>query len=328
MRRRQFITGLGGAAAWSAVGRAQQANRVRRLGVLMSYAENDPEQKTYLAELTDGLAKLGWTDGGNLHMDVRWVAGDVDRVQFHARELVDLQPDVILAVATPPTAAFQRATRTIPIVFVGVSDPVGAGFVSGLPHPGGNLTGFINLEAGMGGKWLELLRQIAPGVTKAAFIFSPETTNASYYMPSFEVAARSLAVKAIAAPVRSAAEIESTIAALGREPECGLIFPPDFLTNVHRALVVSMAARNNLPSVYANSVFVREGGLLSYGPDRPDMFRRSASYVDRILRGGKPADLPVQTPTAFLLSVNLKTAKALGLTVPQALLVSADEVVQ
>ena len=303
---------------------------MRRIGVLMAFDENDPEGKARLSGFTQGLAELGWTDGRNLRMDVRWAAGNVDRMRMFAKELVDLQPDVILAGATPATAALQRETRTIPIVFAIVADPVGAGFVASLPRPGGNITGFSNIEASMAGKWLELLTEIAPGVKRVAIMFNPDTApgGGSYYLPSFEAAARSLKVEPIVAPVHSDAEIETVITSLGREPGGGLVVMPDGFMTIHRAPIILLAARNNVPAVYSNSVFARDGGLLSYGPDRVDIFRRSASYVDRILRGAKPADLPVQLPVKFEMAVNVKTAKALGLTVPQSILLRADEVIE
>jgi putative ABC transport system substrate-binding protein len=325
--RREFIAGLGSAATWPLAARAQQGDRVRRVGLLMYLDENDPGAKARISGLAQGLAELGWADGHNLRMDVRWAAANVNRARMHAKALVDLQPDVILANSTPVTAALQRETRTIPIVFAGISDPVGSGFVASLPRPGGNLTGFINVEASLGGKWLELLKEIAPGVKGAAIMFDPDTLNA-YYLPSFEAAARSLKVMTIAAPVRSDAEIETIITSLGREPGCGLVVPPDVFTNLHRVPIILLAAGNNLPSVFADSVFPKAGGLLSYGPDAVDIWRRSASYVDRILRGAKPSELPVQLPIKFELVINLKTAKALGLTVPQSILLSADEVIE
>jgi putative tryptophan/tyrosine transport system substrate-binding protein len=328
MRRREFIVGLGAAVAWPAVGRAQQA--IRRLGVMMTLAENDPEGRSWLSAFTQELSRLGWTEGRNLRMDVRWAGDSVDRTRMFAKEMVDLQPDVTLAIGTVPTAALQQETRTIPIVFAIVSDPVGAGFVAGLPRPGGNITGFISMEAGMASKWLELLTEIAPGVKRAAAMFNPDmaTGGGSYYLPTFEAAARSLKVAPIAAPVHSDAEIETVIASLGREPGGGLVLMPDSFNNVHRASIIAQAARNNVPAVYFNTFFVRDGGLLSFGPDRADMFRRSASYVDRILRGAKPADLPVQLPVKFQMALNAKTAKALGLAVPQSILLSADEVIE
>jgi putative ABC transport system substrate-binding protein len=330
MQRREFIAGLGSAAAaWPAVARAQQGDRVRRIGVLMPTAESDPEAKARLSGFTQGLAELGWTDGRNVRMDVRWIAGSVNRARMFAKELVGLQPDVILAGTTPATAALQRETRTISIVFVSVSDPVGDGFVAGLPRPGGNLTGFISEEASMAGKWLELLTEIAPTIKRAAIMFNPDTApgGGSYYLPAFEAAARSLKVAPIAAPVHSDAEIEMVITSLGREPGGGVVVSTDAFMIVHRAPVILLAARYNVPAVYQTSVFARDGGLLSYGPDRVDMIRRSASYVDRILRGAKPADLPVQLPVKFEMFLNAKTAKTLGLAVPPSILLRADEVV-
>jgi putative ABC transport system substrate-binding protein len=331
MKRREFITLLGGAAAaWPLTARAQQGDRMRRIGVLMSEGENDPEGKALLSGFTQGLSELGWTDGRNMRMDVRWAAGDINRMRRFAKELVDLQSEVILASTTPATVALQRETRTIPIVFAGISDPVGSGFVAGLPRPGGNLTGFINMEASIGGKWLQLLTEIAPGVKRAAAIFNPDTAPAggSYYLPAFEAAARSLKVMPIIARVHSDAEIEMVITSLGREPRGGLVAMPDVFMRFHRTPILSLAARNNVPAVYWDNVFARDGGLLGYGPDRVDIFRRAASYVDRILRGEKPAELPVQVPTKFEMAVNLKTAKALGLTVPPSLLATADEVIE
>jgi putative tryptophan/tyrosine transport system substrate-binding protein len=330
MRRREFIAGLGGALAWPRAVRAQQGDRVRRVGVLMYSVENDPQGRALLSAFTRGLAELGWIEGRNLRMDVRWAAGKVDVARTFADELVGLQPDVILANATPQTAALQRATRTIPIVFAAVFDPVGDGFVASLPRPGGNITGFSNLEGSMAGKWLELLAEIAPSVKRAAILFNPETAagGGSYFLPAFEVAARSLKVVPIVAPVHSDAEIEMVVTSLGREPQGGLIAINDSFVQVHRAPIIALAARNNVPAVYSSSAFPREGGLLSYGTDTLDIFRRSASYVDRILRGAIPAELPVQLPTKFEMILNVKTAKALGLTVPQSILLRADEVIQ
>jgi putative ABC transport system substrate-binding protein len=251
-------------------------------------------------------------------------------MQMFAKELVKLQPDVILVGSNPATAALQQETRTIPIVFVAVSDPVGAGFVVTLSRPGGNITGFINLEAAMGGKWLQLLTEIAPRVKRAATIFNPDTApgGGSYYLPSFEAASRSLKVMPVMAPVRSDTEIETVMTSLGREPGGGLVVMPDSFTIGHRALIISLASRNNVPAVYWSNIFPIDGGLLGYGPDFVDIFRRSASYVDRILKGAKPSDLPVQQPTKFELVINLKTAKALGLGVPATLLAIADEVIE
>jgi putative ABC transport system substrate-binding protein len=330
LRRREFIALIGGAAAWPLAARAQQGGRMRRIGVLVLYDENDLAAKANLAGLTQGLAALGWTEGRNMRMDVRWAAGSIERTRTFAKELVDLQPEIILAHSTPATAALQRETRTIPIVFVGPSDPIGSGFIENLPRPGANLTGFIDLEASLGGKWLELLTEIAPGMKRVAIMFNPDTApySRSYFLPSFEAAARSLKVEAIMAPVHSDAEIESVITSLGREPGGGLEVIPDTFIFVHRALIILLAARNNVPAVYHQSEFARGGGLLSYGPDRVDMFRRSASYVDRILRGARPADLPAQLPIKFEMVLNLKTAKALGLAVPPSIMLRVDEVIE
>src|SRR6202521_3049165 len=267
MRRRDFVMGLVGAAvAWPLAARAQQPDRMRRIGVLMALGENDPEAKAWLSAFTQGLQELGWIDGRNLRMDIRWAAGNVDLMRMFAKELVDLRPDAILAHTTPGTAALQRETRTIPVVFAGISDPVGDGFVAGLPRPGGNLTGFINIEASMAGKWLELLTEIAPGVKRAAIMFNPGTTagSGSYSLPAFEAAAQSLKVAPIVAPVHTDAEIETVITSLGREPGSGLVVTPDSFMLVHRAPTILLVARNNVPAAYRSSV--RDGGLLSYGP--------------------------------------------------------------
>jgi putative ABC transport system substrate-binding protein len=329
IKRREFITLLGGAAAaWSLAARAQQGDRVRRIGVLMSLDEDDPEVKSRLSAFTQALAKLGWTVGRNVRMDLRFYGGDDNRSRAFAQELVGRQPDIILASSTPATVAVQRETRTIPIVFVNVGDPVAGGLVRRLDRPSGNVTGFGILEASLGGKWLELLSEIAPGLKRVAIMFNPDTAPASAYMPSFETAARLLKVEPIIAPIRSDVEIEMAIIALGREPGGGLVFVPDVFTLVHRAPIISAAARNNVPAVYGFSYFARDGGLFSYGVDQVDIFRRVATYVDRILRGAKPGDLPVQFPTKFETVVNLKTAKALGLAVPPSILVRADEQIE
>ena len=333
MRRREFIAGLGSAAAWPMVARAQQAKGARRVGVLMVNDEADPTERgqAVLSGFTKRLAELGWTDGRNLRIDVRWAGNDLSRIPVFAKEQVSLQPDVILAVAsTPAAAALQRETRTIPIVFVGISDPVASGLIASLREPGGNLTGFFNWEASFAGKWLELRMEIAPDLKRVAMIFNPETAplSGSYFLPSFEAAARSRKVEPIAAPVHSDIEIATAMTSLGREPRGGLVVMPDGFTGVHRVPIILLAARNNVPAVYQTSAFVREGGLLSYGPDGADLFRRSASYVDRIFHGEKPGDLPVQAPVKFDMAVNIKTAKSLGLTVPQSILLSADEVIE
>jgi putative tryptophan/tyrosine transport system substrate-binding protein len=322
MRRREFIAGLGGAAAWPLAVRAQQGDCMRRIGVLVPFYAED---KTPVSE---ALADLGWIDGRNVRMDFRWGGGDVNRMQVLAKELVGLQPDVILASTVPVTAALQRETRTIPIVFVNVGDPVASGFVAKINQPGGNITGFGFFEPSVVGKSLELLSEIAPGLKRAAIMFNPDTTAPSVYMPPFETVARSLKLVPIVAPVHSDVEIKTTIVALGREPHGGLVVMPDNFMNVHRVPIISAAARNNVPTVYWLSAFARNGGLLSYGVDLADTWRRAATYVDRILRGAKPGDLPVQYPVKYEMAVNLKTAKALGLTVPQSILVRADEVIE
>jgi putative ABC transport system substrate-binding protein len=326
LRRRDFIAALGGAAAWPLAARAQQGDRVRRIGVLLGPDENDPVAKAYLSAFTEALADLGWTEGRNMRMDLRLGGGD--GAQALARELVGLQPDIILATSTPATVALQRETRTIPIVFASVIDPVATGIVARLDRPSGNTTGFAILEATLGGKWLELLSEIAPGLKRAAMMINPDTVVASAYMPSGDTAARSLKVMPITVPVRSDVEIETAINALGREPGGGLVVMPDWFMVAHRASIISAAARNNIPAVYTFSVFARDGGLLSYGVDQVDTLRRAATYVDRILRGEKPGDLPVQLPTKFEMVVNLKTAKALGLAVPPSIRLRADEVIE
>jgi putative ABC transport system substrate-binding protein len=307
---------LRGSAAWSLPARAQQGDRVRRIGVLAAADENDPAGKLRYSAFTQALADLGWTDGRNVRMDFRWRSDDINRIRALAQELVGLQPDILVAGSTVATAALQRVTRTIPIVFVDVGDPVAGGLVAALNQPGGNTTGFAILEASLGGKWLELLSEIALGLKRAAIMFNPDTAPVSIYMPSFETAARSLKVVPIIAPVRGDEEIETAIIALGREPRGGLVVMPDVFTSVHRLPIISAAARNDVPAVYWLSDIARDGGLLSYGVDQVDTWRRAASYLDRILRGEKPAELPVQLPTKFEMAVNLKTAKALGLAVP------------
>jgi putative tryptophan/tyrosine transport system substrate-binding protein len=331
MRRREFIAGLGGAAAWPLAARAQQGERVRRVGVLMSFDENNPIEKPRVSAFTQALADLGWTDGRNMQMDLRWGGGDTNRMRTLARELVGMQPNIILASSTAVTVALQQETRTIPIVFVGGSDPVANGIVARLDRPSRNITGFANLEGSLGGKWLELLSEIAPGLKRATIMFNPDTSPISYmstYMPSFETGARSLKIELITAPVHTDAEIETAIMALEREPGGGLVVTGGAFIAAHRAPIILAAAQNKVPAVYVASFIVRDGGLLSYEPDRVDAWRRAAAYVDRILRGARPGDLPVQLPVKYEVVVNLKTAKALGLTVPQSILLRADEVIE
>ena len=328
LKRREIITLLSSAAAWPLAARAQQRDRLGRVGILFGGSENNPEQQSWLAAFIQELERLGWVEGRNVQIDVRWAGGDVGRMRAFAKQLAEQQPDVILAGTTPVTAALQRETRTIPIVFVIVSDPVGAGFVAGLPRPGGNITGFTN-EPVTPGKWLGMLKEIAPHVKRAAIMFNPDTAPGSgaYFLGPFETAARSLAVEPIVVRIRSDAEIEAELASLGRE-QAGLITMPDAFMAVHQTTIISAAARNNVPAIGADLPnFAKEGGLLSYGASFPDIFRRAAPYVDRILRGANPADLPVQAPTKYELVINLKTAKALGLTVPDKLLALADEVI-
>jgi putative ABC transport system substrate-binding protein len=326
--RREFLHLAAGAAALPVAARAQQGDRVRRIGVLMPGDENDPAYKTRLSAFAKALADLGWTDGRNVRMDLRWAGGDINRIRALAQELVRLQPDIILTNSTPTTVALQRETRTIPIVFANVADPVANSIVARLDRPGGNITGFGNLEASLAGKWLELLSEIAPGLKRAAIMFNRDFNPVSVHMPSFETAARSLKVVPITAPVLSDVEIETAIIGLGREPGGGLIVLGGEFTLAHRGAIISAAARNNVPAVYVQAQFARDGGLLSYGVDQVDNFRRTARYVDSILRGAKPGDLPVQFPVKHELVVNLKTAKALGLAVPRSILLRADEMIE
>jgi putative ABC transport system substrate-binding protein len=332
MRRREFITLLGGiAAVWPLVARAQQAGPVRRIGILMGGTKGDSQNEVGLAAFTDALKELGWTDGQNIRIDIRWAAGNVERMKGLANELVSLQPDLLVGHTTQPVAALQRETETIPIVFLVVSDPVGSGFVASLPRPGGNITGFINIESSLGGKWIEVLKEVVPSVTRAALMFNPDTaTYFKYYLEPFEAAARLRGVEPIAAPVRTAADIERVLASLTERPDAGLAVMPDaaLATQKNRDLIISFAARHRLPTIYPYRFWVGDGGLVSYGIDQVDLFRRVPAYIDRILKGAKPAELPVQLPTRFEFAVNLKTAKALGIEMPAMLLGRADEVIE
>ena len=331
LRRRDFITLMGcTAAAWPFPAQAQRTGRLARIGVLMGYAETDSEAKALLGVFTHALSEFGWIERQNLRIDVRWAPAKTDLMRTFAKELVSLQPDLILTDSTPVTAAVKRETSTIPIVFAVVADPVGSGFVASLAHPGGNITGFSSVEGSIASKWLELLTGIAPGVKRATMLFNPDTAPfiKSYVLPSFEAAARSLKVALIAAPVHNDTEIEAAIAELGREPGSGLLGMPDNFIEIHRAIIISLAARNNIPAVYQTPVIARDGGLLSYGADFQDIFHRAAHYVDQILRGAKPSELPVQLPAKYLMVINVRTAKALGLTVPPTLLATADEVIE
>jgi putative ABC transport system substrate-binding protein len=329
MRRREFITFLGGAAVgWPVSARAQQADRMRRIGVLMSTDEDNAASKARVAALLHGLQQLGWTDGRNVRTDIRWSAGEPDRIRRHVAELVALAPDVILATGSSTLGPLLQATRTVPIVFVIVPDPVGAGFVDSLSRPGGNATGFLAFEYGISGKWVELLKQIAPAVTRAAIIRDPDISAGLGQFGAIQAAAPSFGVEVSPVNVRDASEIERAVTAFAGSPNGGLIVTASPLATVHRELIVTLAAQHRLPAVYYERFFVTAGGLTSYGPNFADQYQHAAGYVDRILKGEKPADLPVQAPAKYELMINLKTAKALGLDVPQTLLARADEVIE
>jgi putative ABC transport system substrate-binding protein len=330
VKRREVITLLGGAAAWPLAGRAQQGERVRRIGVLMAIAESDPEGQARVRAFHQALNDLGWTDGRNVRIDVRWAAGDADLFRAHATELVGLGPDVIVANSNIALAAVQRETPTIPIVFFIGVDPIDSGFVTNLARPGVNITGFTTFEPEMGGKWLELLKDIAPRVARVAVILNPATAapHTDSYFKSIKPAAHALAVEAVATPVHDVAELKRAVAVFAREPGGGLVVMPDSFTAAHRDEIISIAACYRIPAVYPFRFFATNGGLLSYGISLVDLFRRSASYVDRILNGTKAGDLPVQQPTKFDLVINMKTANELGLEVPPSLLARADEVIE
>ncbi len=330
MRRRDLIALLGSVpASWPLAAYAQQPQQMRHIGVLLAFDESDPRPERWLTSFTKGLTELGWTTGRTLQADIRWAGNDVGLMQKYAKELVALKPNVILAFGTPVTAALQRETRTIPIVFAIVSDPVGEGFVASLAHPGGNITGFHNSEASIGGKWFELLAQVAPGLKRVAMIYNPDTApgHGKYYMPDFDAAAHSSQVIPISAAVHTVADLESAIAHLGSEPGGGFIAMADFFLLNNREPMIAAAAQSRVPAIYPWREVTVAGGLLSYGPDLEDIVRRAAPYVDRILRGENPPNLPVQVPTKFHLVVNLKTAKALGLTISRDFLLVADEVI-
>ena len=328
IRRREVIAMLGGAAAWPLAARAQQGGRMRRVGVLQNLASDDPAEQARLMAFGQGLQELGWTIGRNVRIENRWSAGDPDRIRRNTEEMVALAPDVILASGNAGVAPLLQATRTVPVVFVIVPDPVGAGFVDSLARPGGNATGFIAYEYGLSGKWLEVLKEIAPGVTRAAVIRDPALASGPGQFAAIQSIAPSLGVEVSPVNVRDAGEIERAITAFAHSPNGGLIVTGSALVGVHRHLIIALAARHKLPAVYVERTYVAAGGLISYGSDFLDQYRRAASYVDRILKGEKPADLPVQLPTKFQLAINLKTAKALGLDVPPTLLARADEVIE
>jgi putative tryptophan/tyrosine transport system substrate-binding protein len=327
IRRREFIVTLGGAAAWPLAARGQE--RMRRIGVLMAFEESDSTAQFWLATFRAALAKLGWTEGSNLRIELRWSAADLDKIRTFAKELVDLRPDAIFSQSTPAIGVLARETRTIPIVFAGVTDPIGAGFAANLAHPGGNITGFTVNDPAAGGKWVQLLKEIAPRTVHVALLFNPETTvPIQFFMPSIQAAASSFAIEVSAAPVHAKDEIEGVIAAQAHNPGGGLIAMPDVSNDVNRELIVALAARYSVPAVYFNRFFSEPGGLISFGEARDEQFRLAAGYIDRILKGEKPADLPLQAPTKFELIINLKTAKALGLEVPLQLQQLADELIE
>jgi putative tryptophan/tyrosine transport system substrate-binding protein len=327
MRRREFITLLGGAAAvWPLAAGAQQAERVRRIGALMNLAADDPEALGRITAFVQGLQQLGWSDGRNVRIIARWAAGNADNFRKYSAELVALAPDAILATSTPAVLALQQATHTVPIVFVTVIDPVGAGMVASLARPGGNTTGFAVFEYGMSGKWVELLKEIAPGVRRVAVL--RDLTIGIAQLAAIQAVAPSLGMELSVVGTRDADEIERAVTAFAGSPNGGLIVTAGSSTAIHRELISTLAARHRLPAVYPFRYYVMEGGLISYGPDSIDPYREAAGYIHRILKGEKPADLPVQAPTKYELVVNLKTAKALGLTIPQSVLTRADEVIE
>ena len=331
MRRREFIAlAASASAAWPLAAHPQQRDHKRRIGVLMGLAESDGEAQSDIAGLRAGLEELGWNQGRNIAIDLRWGAGDSNRMREFAAELVDLHPDLLIAHTTGPTIALREATDTIPIIFIQISDPIGSGFITSLANPGGNLTGFSNYELSMGGKWLQLLEEIAPGVTRVGLLFNPQTAPyvPRYYLSSFETAARQYQVALVTLSVQSPADIQNAIDGLAQRAGAGLAVMPDSFGLVHRDLIVGLAIEHQLPMISPYRSYVQSGGLLSYGIDIPDLFARAALYVDRILKGEKPGDLPVQQPTKYEFVLNLKTAKALGLTVPQSILARADEVME
>jgi putative tryptophan/tyrosine transport system substrate-binding protein len=329
VRRREFIALIGGAAAaWPLAARAQQGERMRRIGVLMTLAADDPEGQARLTAFVQGLQELGWTDGRNVRIDYRWAAGDAERARRYAAELVALAPDVILAHGGSIVPSLLQATRTVPIVFTQTPDPVGAGFVNSLARPGGNATGFITFEYGISAKWLELLKEIAPRVTRAAVIRDAAIASGTGQWGALQSVAPSFGVELSPVNMSDAGEIERAVAAFARSPNGGMILTASTLAVIHRELIITLAARYRLPAVYSFRYFVTGGGLISYGPDSIDPHRRAAGYVDRILKGEKPADLPVQAPTKYELAINLKTAKTLGLDVPTSLIARANEVIE
>jgi putative ABC transport system substrate-binding protein len=329
VKRREFITLLGGAAAgWPIAAWAQQSERVRQIGVLMGTSESDADQEGLVSTFTRALADLGWREGTNIHIERRWAEGDFARLRTHALDLARLAPDALFAQGTPATTALRQAAPATPLVFVMITDPISSGLISSFAYPGGNITGFTNYEFSMGGKWLEILKEMTAGVEQVAVIFNPDNPALHGPVRSIEAAGPTFRIQINAKPARNAETIERTIRAFSSEPNGGLLVLLDFVTLAHRDLIIRLAAEYRLPTVYTLRVFAASGGLISYGIDPADLFRRGASYVDRILKGAKPADLPVHQPTKFELVINLKTAKALGLEVPPSLLARADEVIE
>ena len=329
MRRRDFIKVIvGSAATWPLAALAQQGEHMRRIGVLINGSENDPEMQASLIALKQELERLNWLDGGNARFDIRFTEGNLDKMRGLTKEMVAMQPDVICVHTTALVEVAQKQTSTIPIVFVAVSDPVGSGFVASLARPGGNLTGLLLYEDSIVGKWLGMLKEIAPQIKRVAFIGNPKASAYYYFLRTAQQVARSFAIELVPSPVDTATDIEGVIRSFADTPNGGLFFPPNFASNAHRDLIIGLAARYRLPAVYGFRFFPLEGGLMSYGTEQVDVFRQAAPYVDRILRGAKPAELPVEAPTAYKTVVNLKTAKALGLDVPPSLLVRADEVIE
>jgi len=330
MKRREFITLVGGtAAAWPLAARAQQPKPMRLLSVLMGYAESDSAAQSWLVVFRGELAGLGWTEGSNLRMELRWGAADQDKIKTLAKELVNLRPDAILSVTTPVTSALAHETRTLPIVFAIVADPIGSGFVPSLSRPGGNITGFATINSALGGKWVELLKEVAPRTVRMALLYNPATAPPlQVYMTSIQAAASSFAVEASAAPVHVKDEIEGVIAAQAHNPGGGLIVMPEAFNVTNRDLIIALAARYGVPAIYATRFYAESGGLITYGVDYAEQFRQAAGYIDRVLKGTTPADLSVQQPTKFEFVINLKTAKALGLTIPDKLLATADDVIE
>jgi putative tryptophan/tyrosine transport system substrate-binding protein len=329
VRRREFIAGLGSTVAWPVMGRAQQAERMRHIGVLMSVIQEDPGGAADVMAFRQGLAELGWIEGRNIDVQFRWPGGDIERIQTFAKEVVGLRPDVLIGRSTPTTAALKQETATIPIIFVNVPEPAEQGFVQSLARPGGNITGFTNFEASIGGKWLQLLKEVDPRIARVAAIYNPQTAPfAGLFLRSVQSAAPTFAVEVVAMPIRSDADIDTALSMFATQPSSGLIAIPDSFTVQHRDRIIALTASYRLPTLYANHSATPSGGLMAYAVDTRDTMQRAAGYVDRILKGAKPADLPVQQPARFQLSINLKTAKAIGLDIAPNLLVRADEVIE